>query len=179
MAAVGAIVCFILSGQFRGETAEIALIASATGALLIGGAAFAFLANRERAARSGAGKQKERDLLASGKTGAVFLFYIGKRARIAAPSAGDRFDLTLFLTDDADAVARYLEGTMSGEETARMDETCVRETELCPTVREICAIAGKTVFMYRGEYCKGKIRTTPWAESFRHLFAHLPCNTLV
>lgn len=164
-AAVGAIVCFILSGQFRGETAEIALIASATGALLIGGAAFAFLANRERAARSGAGKQEERDLLASGKTGAVFLFYIGKRTRIAAPSAGDRFDLTLFLTDDADAVARYLEGTMSGEETARMDETCVRETELCPTVREICAIAGKTVFMYRGEY--EAVRSAP---AYRALF---------
>ena len=28
-------------------------------------------------------------------------------------------------------------------------------------------------------YCKGTIRTTPLAESFRHLFAHLPCNTLV
>ena len=28
-------------------------------------------------------------------------------------------------------------------------------------------------------YCKGKIRTTPLAESFRHLFAHLPCNTWV
>ncbi|HJA95559.1 MAG TPA: hypothetical protein H9663_03925, partial [Firmicutes bacterium] len=28
-------------------------------------------------------------------------------------------------------------------------------------------------------YCKGKIRTTPLAESFRHLFAHLPCNTSV
>lgn len=127
-AAVGAIVCFILSGQFRGEAAEIALIASATGALLIGGAAFAFLANRERAARSGAGKQEERDLLASGKTGSVFLFYIGKQARIAAPSAGDRFDLTLFLTDDADAVARYLGGTMSGEESAAL-----RHTERCLT----------------------------------------------
>ena len=127
-AAVGAIVCFILSGQFRGETTEIALIASATSALLIGGAAFAFLANRERAARSGAGKQEERDLLASGKTGAVFLFYIGKRARIAAPSAGDRFDLTLFLTDDADAIVRYLEGTMSEEESAAL-----RHTERCLT----------------------------------------------
>ena len=30
------------------------------------------------AARSGAGKQEERDLLASGKTGTVFLFYIVK-----------------------------------------------------------------------------------------------------
>ena len=28
-------------------------------------------------------------------------------------------------------------------------------------------------------YCKGKIRTTPLAASFRHLFAHLPCNTRV
>ena len=28
-------------------------------------------------------------------------------------------------------------------------------------------------------YCKGKIRTTPLAASFWHLFAHLPCNTSV
>ena len=36
-----------------------------------------------------------------------------------------------------------------------------------------------TYFRLFGIYCKGKIRTTPLAASFWHLFAHLPCNTSV